>query len=453
MKRKEFLKSCLLTCLVISSLVLSVNICYEKELWSMDYSSFVYSLKNFFTRESGSNLGDTDALMRLSQYSPEFVSFTYGSRKMIVYDASPGFVEAHQMASEILSSLKKEGTMVSITDEEYLNAYKTNSMMLKFPSDISLTEFLKQEDAFFDSVKDPSVSTLVVGIDDSQTNYLSFRDQKTGHAYRMPVSTDANGEAIHQKIEASQQNASFAFELNFDRKQDDAQRILFSRFVPITLGETPIRSISAEPIYYSSDYDGVFKAFGIVKNSARTYRDKNNTIHFIENRSTLKILESGGFRYEATDKSSGIALSDRNQQEAVIEFANLLYRNIAPQSDAFLTLFRTRTEGTKTGYQFVYHTRNGPLHLKDQWAVNLTVEDGVIINYEQNLYNLTLTGGEGKTTGVIEAYDSLYNLPDFEAKSKLTVKSMLPCHILDAGTLRLGWVCRFSDNSVSYFIP
>ncbi|MBQ7792315.1 MAG: hypothetical protein IJ367_02340, partial [Clostridia bacterium] len=95
MLKREFLKSLLLTCLVISSLVLSINICYEKELWSMDYSSFVYSLKNLFGGESVGNFADTDELMRLSQYSPEFVSFTYGSQKMIVYDASPGFPEAH----------------------------------------------------------------------------------------------------------------------------------------------------------------------------------------------------------------------------------------------------------------------------------------------------------------------------------------------------------------------
>lgn len=453
MLKKEFLKSFVLTCLVISSLVLSVNICYEKELWSMDYSSFVYSLKNLFTRESGGNFSDTDELMRLCQYSPEFVSFTYGSQKMIVYDASPGFLEAHQTASEILSSLKKEGSIVSITDEEYLNTYKTNSMMLKFPSDISLCDFLKQEDAFFDFVKDPSASTLVVGIDDSQTNYLSFLDQNTGHAYRMPIKTDADTKAIQQQIVASGQNASFAFELNFDRKQDDAQRILFNRFVPITLGETPVRSMSAEPIYYSSDYDGVFKAFGIVKNSARTYRDKDNTIHFIENRSTLKILENGGFHYEATEKESGVAFSEREEEQAVTEFVNLLYRNIAPESDAFLCLSHEETEGSRKLYQFQYYTENGPLYFKDQAAVTVTVEDGVIVEYEQSLYTVTLGGAEEMTTGVIEAYDSLYNLPDFEKKSKLTVKSMLPCHILEEGAIRVGWVCRFSDNSLSYFIP
>ncbi len=453
MLKKEFLKSVVLTCLVISSLVLSVNICYEKELWSMDYSSFVYSLKNLFTRESGGTFSDTDELMRLCQYSPEFVSFTYGSQKMIVYDASPGFSEAHQTASEILSSLKKEGSIVSITDEEYLNTYKTNSMMLKFPSDISLLDFLKQEDAFFDSVKDPSASTLVVGIDDSQSNYLSFLDQKTGHAYRMPVKTDADAQAIEQKILASGQNASFAFELNFDRKQDDAQRILFNRFVPITLGETAICSMSAEPIYYSSDYDGVFKAFDIVKNSARTYRDKDNTIHFIENRSTLKIFEKGGFRYEATDKESGIGLSEQEETRAVTEFVNLLYRNIAPGSDAFLTLSYEKNEGSKKQYQFQYHTKNGSLYLKDGCAVTVTVEGGAIVAYEQSLYAVTLTGAQETTTGVIEAYDSLYNQPDFEKKSKLTVKSMLPCHILEEETIRAGWVCRFSDNSLSYFIP
>lgn len=450
---KERIKTILLTCLVISSLVLSVNIWYEKELWSMDYSSFVYSLKNFFTGKQEGPFSDTEELMELCQYSPEFVSFTYGSQKMIVYNASPGFVEAHSTASQILASLQKEGNLVSITDEEYLNLYKTNSMMLKFPYEIGLKEFLKQEDAFFDAVKEPSVSTLVVGIDNSQTNYLSFRDQKTGHAYRMPVKTNADTQAIATKISENAQNDSFAFELNFDQKQDDAQRILFNRFVAITLGETALRPLKAEPVYYSSAYDGVFKAFRIVKNSARTYRDKENTIHFIENRSTLKIFEKGAFRFEATDRESGIALTGREETEAVTEFVNLLYRNIAPQSDAFLVLTAKETRGNKTAYQFHYQTQNGALYSDEGASVTVLTENGVIMEYEQNLYLISLAGGEETTTGVIEAYDSLYNLSDFSQKSKLTVSSMVPCHILSDGVLRGGWVCGFSDDSISYFIP
>ncbi|MBP3447668.1 MAG: hypothetical protein J6K51_01450 [Clostridia bacterium] len=449
--KKEFFKTVILTLLVISSLVLSANIWYEKELWSVDYSSFVYSLKNIFKRESTVNFSDTKELLEWCKFSPEFISFTYGSQKMIVYDASPDFPGAYQTALEILSSLEKEGEMVSVTDEEYLNSYKTNSMMLKFPSDISLSELLKKEDAFFDLAKEPLISTLVVGIDDSQTNYLSFLDVKSGHAYRMPVKTNAVTEQIRQKIEASGQNASFAFELNFDRKQDEAERILFHRFVPISLGEHSLRGMRAEPVLYSSQYDGVFKAFHIVKNSARTYRDKENTIHFIENRSTLKIREQGAFLFEATEQESGIVLGE--EADEVIEFVNLLYQELVPQSDAFLALCDEKTEGDQTKYAFLYRTKNGAMYLKDSPAVLVTVKNGAIMKYEQQLYNVTLTGGADTTTGVIEAYDFLYNQPDFPEKSKLSIKSMQPCHILSDGQMKAGWACIFSDRSHTFFIP
>lgn len=451
--KKEFLKSVVLTLLVISSLVLSANIWYEKELWSMDYSSFVYSLKNIFKRESSVSFSDTEELMTWCKFSPEFVSFTYGSQKMIVYDASPDFPEAYQTASDILSSLEKEGGMVSVTDEEYVNAYKTNSMMLKFPSDISLSELLHVEDAFFDSAKDPYASTIVIGIDDSQTNYLSFLDTNTGHAYRMPVKTSAVTEEIRKKIENSNQNVSFAFELNFDRKQDEAERILFHRFVPISLGEHHIRSLKAEPVPYSSQYDGIFKAFRIVKNSARTYRDKENNIHFIENRSTLKISEQGAFLFEANEKESGILLSGGEESDSVLEFVNLLYQNIAPQSDAFMTLYQKKTVGSETVYEFQYRTKNGGLYLKDMPAATVTLENGAIVKCEQQLYTVTITGGTDRTTGVIEAYDFLYNQPDFSEKSKLSIKSMVPCHILTDGQMKAGWICEFSDRSQTYFIP
>lgn len=451
--KKEFFKTVVLTFLVISSLVLSANIWYEKELWSMDYSSFVYSLKNILRRDSVSNFSDIDELMRLCKFSPEFVSFTYGSKKMVLYDASPGFSEAYQTASEILASLEKEGGMVSITDEEYLNAYKTNSMMLKFPSDISLQELMNRDDAFFDLTKEAKVSALVVGIDDSQTNYLSFRDTATGHAYRMPVKSSVNIEGIRQKIEASNQNASFAFELNFDRKQDDAERILFQRLVPITLGDHSLRDIELKPITYSSQYDSIFKTFRIVKNSARTYRDKENTIHFIENRSTLKIFESGAFSFEADEKESGIQLNGRAEEDAVVEFVNLLYQNLASESEAFLAVSSKQATGAGTCYEFGYRTKNGVIHGKDQPFLSVTVEDGAIMKFAQQLYSVAFTGGTETITGVIEAYDFLYNQPDFPEKSKLSIQSMQPCHILTEGVLKCGWACKFSDGSLSYFIP
>ena len=450
--KKEFLKTAVLTLLVISSLVLSVNIWYEKELWSMDYSSFVYSLKNLFQKEDSGKFTNTDELMYWSEFSPEFISFTYGSQKKIVYDSSPEFEGALQKLVQTVDSLEKEGEIVSVTDEEYLNTYKTNSMMLKFPREISVLSFLKQEDGFLDAVKEPLATTVVIGIDESQTNYLSFRDTKTGHAYRMPVKSKAPGKKIAEEIASYGQNDSFAFELNFDTKTDDSERILFQRFVPITLEETQLQSLRVQPVYYSSEYDGVFKAFGIVKNSARTYKDKEGNVHFIENRSTLKISPQGAFRFEATDSEAGVSLKNRDEKEAVLEFVNLLYQNIVPESDAFLTLYRVETTPEKKVYQFLYNARNGSLYIEGRPAVSVTVKNGTVVEYDQQVLSVMATDNTETTTGVLEAYDSLYNREDFSQKSKLTVRSMIPCHIYRDGELFAGWVCRFSDQSLTYFI-
>ncbi|MBO5408441.1 MAG: hypothetical protein J6A61_03425 [Clostridia bacterium] len=451
--KKEFFKTAVLTCLVISSLMLSVHIWYEKELWSLDYSSFVYSLKNLFEKENSGKFSSTDELIYWSEFSPEFISFTYGSQKVVTYNSSPEFSEAARVVSSAVSSLTKEGDIVSVTEEEYLNTYKTNSMMLKFPVEINLLEFLKQEEDFFDTIREPYVNTVVIGIDESQTNYLSFLNNHTGHAYRMPVKTDVDSVAISQAILASNQNSSFAFELNFDVKKDDSERILFHRFVPITLEEQALQSIEAKPIFYSSNYDGIFKALGIVKNSARTYRDKEGTVHFIENRSTLKIFEDGAFSFEATDPEAGVSLSNRDEKQAVLEFVNLLYQNIAPKSDAYLSLQSIRTIEGKKEYNFIYQTQNGALCLEEGPAVQVLAENGVILKYDQHLLEVSLAGNTTNTTGVLEAYDSLYNRPDFSQKSKLTIRSMFPCHILGENGITVGWICGFSDQSFTYFIP
>ena len=451
--KKEFFKTAVLTCLVISSLMLSVHIWYEKELWSLDYSSFVYSLKNLFEKENSGKFSSTDELIYWSEFSPEFISFTYGSQKMVTYNGSPEFTEATRVVSSAVKSLSKEGEIVSVTEEEYLNAYKTNSIMLKFPLEINLLEFLEKEASFLEEVREPYVNTLVIGIDESQTNYLTFLDNRTGHAYRMPVKTTADSVTIAETILSSGQNSSFAFELNFDVKKDDSERILFHRFVPITLEEQNVQALQAEPVLYSSDYDGIFKALGIVKNSARTYRDKEGTVHFIENRSTLKIFEEGAFYFEATDPEAGIPLRNRDEKQAILEFVNLLYQNIAPKSDAYLRLHNIRTVEGKKEYEFIYQTRNGALYLEGEPAVRVLAENGVILAYQQRLLEISATDDTKITTGVLEAYDSLYNREDFSEKSKLTIRSMLPCHILGENGVQVGWVCCFSDQSLTYFIP
>ena len=450
--KRELIKTVVLTCLVLSSLVLSAHIWYEKELWSADYSSFVHSLENFFAGDGNENPADTDELLYWSEYTPEFISLTYGSQKNIVYQASPDFPQVNSMVADIVSSLQKDGNLTTVTAEEYLNAYKTNSMMLKFPARVNLAEFLKKEDAFFDASVNPVSDTLVIGIGSSQTDSLTFMDASSGRAYQLPVKLTADVGGIESRVLSVGQTDSYAFELNFDTKAEDTERILFERFVPIVLESANVHQLVAETVPYSSSYDGVFKAFHIVKNSARTYRDKTGAINFIENRSTLKINEEGSFHFEATDREAGVALSDRSEKVAVTEFVNLLYRSMAPESDGYLSLLRSYTEGSKTVYEFWYQTPNGGVYLEEP-AVRVVCENKTVVEYAQTVLNLIVTDTVETVPGVIEAYDYLYKQPDFGEKSKLKIRSMFPCHILKDGQISAGWLCRFSDDSATFFKP
>ncbi len=450
--KRELIKTVVLTCLVLSSLVLSAHIWYEKELWSADYSSFVHSLENFFSGGENKNSANSDEVLYWSEFTPEFISVTYGSQKNIVYQASPDFPKINGMVEGIVSSLEKDGTLSTVTAEEYLNAYKTNSMMLKFQNRVNLAGFLKQEDAFFDADVTPVSDTLVIGIGSSQTNYLTFMDLSSGRAYQLPVKLSVDTKAVEEYVLSSGQTDSYAFELNFDTKTEDTQRILFERFVPIVLEPVFMQGLQVEYVPYSSSYDGVFKAFRIVKNSARTYRDKTGDINFIENRSTLKINEQGTFHFEVTDREAGIALSDRSEKIAVAEFVNLLYGSMVPESDGYLGLSNTYSESGKTVYEFWYQTKNGSLYQKEP-AVRVVCENGTIVKYDQTVLSLKVTNASETVSGVIEAYDYLYKQPDFSQKSKLKIQSMFPCHILEDGQIGAGWFCRFSDESVTFYKP
>ena len=69
MKLKEFIKTIILTALVITSLVLSSKIWFSKELWPDGYNSFNYANKwNLFGLFSGN---DNKALSLSQIFSPK----------------------------------------------------------------------------------------------------------------------------------------------------------------------------------------------------------------------------------------------------------------------------------------------------------------------------------------------------------------------------------------------
>jgi hypothetical protein len=415
----------LLALLIVTSLILTVNIWFEKELWPSGYSSFLYSFQKIFNSKKADN-------ERIFRFSPNYITLTLNSRKMIAYLGNDEFPELKDIVSKIAGGLSKNGTVSEISAEDFLNAHKTNSLLVHFPTEISLKSFLGKDDSFFIPREDPKSVSLIISID-SFWKYIYFSDG--GKNYRMSVSYDEKPYMVQLNRFTPDviMSRNFAFELNLDKRREDADFIVFDSFVPIESAARKIKKLDITPVLYgkNSPYDGIFKAFYITKNSARSYTDNENVINFIENQATLKIYGDGSFSYEKNRGFDGIKLPAGDERLETVKFVNSLYADCLPDSGAFLRLTSIGDGADGTVYELNYITENGAVYfsrpsgvlsstetepeqpletertvgIEQPLAVTVSVKDGYIVSYKQKLCQISESGAFIEVSDIIKAYD------------------------------------------------
>ncbi len=453
--RKEFFKTMLLYFLVFFAVFMTVSIWGGKELWSEDYSSFV-RVKNIFSSDENNDYILKTKINSSDCYSFEWISFCDNGMRNIKYSGEDGFLSFADVPEKIRGSLARAGTISYVSDDDYKNAFKGNGVALKFSSKISLGDYLGCDQNFFDIIKKPYADTAFLTVSsDSSTKYLYFYDYKTNQNYRLPV--DYNSEyvfdAIRREISSSRLSDSFSFELNFDKKNEDMERIMMDSLVPVTLSEKSIHKVSGEILDYRvSDtvYDGIFKKFNIKKNSARSYTDNENVISFIESHATLKIYENGIFSYEAGENSSGLSLGGSDEIESAVLFANSLYRDCV-DSDTFLSLKNIYEADGSTVYEFVYTTEDIKLYSENEDDVIMKVKNGNIIYYKQRLMKISKLNSLASVGSLINAYDAVYNEGLDVSKKDLEILDLHPVNVSGKGNVIMQrWCVEFSDGTFEY---
>ena len=452
---KEFFKTAILNILVFLSLILAFNIWFDKELWPQGYSSFVYSLENIFPFLSDDIYIENPAISEESEFGLEWIAVSNDGRRNIVYFGDGDFKTLNSALSSVKATLQKAGSITEISNEDFKNAFKTKSIALKFNAEVSLSDYLGGESDFFDHITPKTNLMLLTSSEDNTiTRYIYFTDSDSELSYKMPVkySEENLSRLISKRISNSKSSDYYAFELNFDKSATPLDRILFDSFVPLTTQTKSIYKTQAVTIKNNSSntFDEVFKAFGIRKNSARSYKDTDNVLNYIENFSSLKIHEDGYFSYETTNHEKGVYIGKNNTSEDVVKFANSLYQNIAP-SDSMLVLkdIENRENG-ETVYGLIYSDGKAHLYLDGIYGATVTVKDGYISAYSQ--YVLVLKEGNDAffTGSVIEAYDEIYNTDMWQSKKELTIEKILPVNFYNGTDTVLRWYIEFSDGSKEF---
>ena len=460
--KKEFFKTMLLYFLVIFAVFLTASIWSGKELWSFDYSSFLHNIKNVQNIRyifSGDDNGEYIPNTKIDQsdfYAVEWLSLCENSSRNVVYSGEESFEGISNMIEDIKENISRAGTISYVSDSDYKNAFKGNGIGLKFLSQVSLTDYLKCGDDFFDILKRPYVDCIFITVsEDSQAKYLYFHDYKTNQNYRLPIDFNSQKivEKIRPQIKASSLSDSFSFELNFDKKNEDVERIPVESLVPVTLSERFIYKLSAEILNYDisdSVYDGIFKKFNIKKNSARSYTDNENTISFIESHATLKIYENSSFTYEAGENYDGISVGTSDELTDAVLFVNSLYRDCF-DSDVTLSLKNVSSNDGIKEYEFCYTIGSNILSSKEGGDVVMRVKDGNIIYYKQRFINIENTQKYFSVGSLVNAYDAVYNEGLNISKADLQIVSMYPVNVIyEDGSVLQKWCVEFSDGTFEY---
>lgn len=452
---KEFFKTAILNILVFLSLFLAFNIWFDKELWPQGYSSFVHSLGNIFPFMSDDIYIDNPAISEESEFGLEWFAVSNDGRKNIVYYGDGDFSSFNNAVKSVKESLTKAGDISEISKDDFINAFKTKSIALKFNAEVSLTDYLGGEGNFFENISPKTNLILLTSSEDSTlTRYIYFTDLESQISYKVPVkyTEETLSRLISKRISSSKSSDYYAFELNFDKDTKGLDRILFDSFVPLTTGTKSIYKTQVIPLKNNSPntFDEVFKTFGIRKNSARSYKDTDNVLNYIENYSSLKIHEDGYFSYETTNHEKGVYIGNNNQKEDIVKFANSLYQNIIESENKLVLKDIKELPNGETVYGLIYSDGRVHLYLKNIYGATITVKDGYISSYTQYLVNLKKDSDAFFTGSVIEAYDEIYNTDLWQEKKELTIEKILPVNYYNGEQTVLRWYIEFSDGSKEF---
>lgn len=452
--KKEFFKTAILNILVFLCLILAFNIWFDKELWSSDYSSFVYSVENIFPFLSDDVYIGNTAEFTDAKYATEWITVSTGTKKSTVYFGDGNFGKLSEELAAIRNSIEKEGNETEISVDSYMSAFKGSCIAVKFNNPVDIGKYLNPKESYFSNISPMSdIIIFSAAQDNTSVKYVYFSDKHSTVFYKMPVKyNNGNIQTIISQLTSLGNSDSYAFELNFDKQVPGVDRILFDSYIPITTQTKSIYKTKCRPVTYSAQnsFDSVFKAFNIKKNSARSYKGTDGYFNFIENYSSLKIHESGHFIYEADSFSKGIEIGKTDTATDIMQFANALYRNIA-DSDGILVLKDTEEVSMhETVYGLIYSDGNTPLYFESVYASTVTVRDGYIVGFELKPMKIEKSRDAFFSGSVIEAYDAVYTSKLSEKKENLIIKSLTPVNFYENGNVINKWYIEFSDGSFEF---
>lgn len=416
--KKELLKTIILTLLIFSSVILSVQIWLLNPVWSENLNPLT-ALNNIFKNdEEGLSIKDTGAFN--SVFSPRSFVFTYNDGRLIFNTTKPEGQSVRNCFNSVIKEAFNVTNATKISEEEWQIALKSNSIYADYSVQISSVAF----SSFLDNISKPvlpitSFNQVVVALNGAaSSNYICFRNSEENTQVKVPLTDTTELSEIYQRYKTEQKASySYAFELNLDKKVDSLavqQTVLIDSYVLIPVEPVRMNTISSKKIEFSEDnIESILEIFGYNLKSLRKYTDSNGENLYIDSIATLKLNpKEGTIEYIATE-GRGLALQGDNSLSSIVSACGVILDNIYNlfETDPNVTLFINSplNDDTATNYTITFdYLFNGNIIQSKEHSCEIRITDGKISEFRANIKDYSYVK-DGEEENALEILDILYS--------------------------------------------
>lgn len=437
-------KSLILTCLIISSIVLSAYVWMSEELWPKGYNFFIGLKNNPSVRRIF--YSDVYSIPMENLSKPEKIVVTKGEERNVYYNSDPSFEGVNKTAIAFLSGVLKDEALVKnrviVPIEEWKNVLRndeildTRSIYVDFSIEYSPSLF-----AHMIGIKNTwigkDVSSLKefiiapVGEDAGDVLfYVKGREEDIIYKYLVSYKEKQQiSEAISTYTADTDTTYSYSFELNLDQNSQGIgtgvlQKVFIDSMVIMSSNSTTVPVIYGENPFEAeiADRGALLQHFQYAAGAPKHYTDYSGVEYFVENYSHFKLHPNGLIEYVADVDGGGIQLpeSPATVYEALnksIEFSENVWRSVVGDVPFSVLVTSDLLENDEGVYKFtldyyyegklVTTAIEGGEFEGMNHAVEIEVKNGKIVRY-RHFFRRYETATQIVCTPQIQALDKIY---------------------------------------------
>ena len=460
---KEKIKTILLTVLIISSVFFAMQIWTSEKLWPSGYDFFsvfgesaIGRLLGINREENTVNITVTGALDSVFAPGTVMLSYSNGNRITLDYTRKELKDITQSLNSAIVGCAGYEP--VKITEAEWQSALQTGSIYADYTVPIGYSEihrFLGSVQPKTGAVK--SFDKIIIAPVQTMSGIISvyLRDSETESFYKVSSEFDSNifTNILVKYSSLPMPDMSYAFEMGLDKKITGEggfhQKIIIDSYVLIPLN--PLRMTVISPNVTEIDEKGInhlLACFEFNPKTSRRFTLTNDSIMYVNEKSTLSIRHDGYFEYSAADTKKGLKLSDSAElsdcaagsAKLIDEILSEFY--ILPSTKLFISSPLVATGSNTHTFNFDYLHETETISMPDH-AATAVVTDGYLTSLKAYIRSFE-TVSEGEYTDPYEVLDRLYTTAGSE---ELVIDELYCGYTYNEDEMTLKWMAKVNGTN------